>query len=41
MSGIEDLESDLPDRREPSDAVVRTLDYLRANPWVLESRRAA
>ncbi|MFM8273591.1 MAG: NAD-dependent epimerase/dehydratase family protein [Gemmata sp.] len=23
------------------DAVVRTLDYLRANPWVLESRRAA
>lgn len=23
------------------DAVVRTLDYLRANPWVLESRTAA
>ncbi|HEY1191249.1 MAG TPA: NAD-dependent epimerase/dehydratase family protein [Gemmata sp.] len=23
------------------DAVVRTLDYLRANPWVLESRKAA
>ncbi|VTR92734.1 nucleoside-diphosphate sugar epimerase : Nucleoside-diphosphate sugar epimerase OS=Skermanella stibiiresistens SB22 GN=N825_01140 PE=4 SV=1: Epimerase [Gemmata massiliana] len=23
------------------EAVVRTLDYLRANPWVLESRRAA
>jgi UDP-glucose 4-epimerase len=23
------------------DAVIRTLDYLRANPWVLESRQAA
>jgi UDP-glucose 4-epimerase len=23
------------------DAVIRTLDYLRANPWVLESRKAA
>jgi UDP-glucose 4-epimerase len=23
------------------DAVIRTLDYLRANPWVLESRNAA
>ena len=23
------------------DAVIRTLDYLRANPWVLETRKAA
>ncbi len=23
------------------DAVIRTLDYLRANPWVIESRKAA
>jgi UDP-glucose 4-epimerase len=23
------------------EAVVRTLDYLRANPWVLEARKAA
>ena len=23
------------------EAVIRTLDYLRANPWVLESRKAA
>jgi len=23
------------------DAVICTLDYLRANPWVLESRKAA
>jgi UDP-glucose 4-epimerase len=23
------------------DAVIRTLDYLRSNPWVLEARKAA
>ena len=39
MSGIEDLESDLPDRREPSDAVVRTLEIV--NKKGLHARASA
>ncbi len=39
MSGIEDLEGDLPDRREPSDAVVRTLEII--NKKGLHARASA
>lgn len=39
MSGIEDLEGDLPDRREPSDAVVRTLEIV--NKKGLHARASA
>ena len=37
--GIEDLEGDLPDRREPSDAVVRTLEIV--NKKGLHARASA
>ena len=39
MSGIEDLEGDLPDRREPADAVVRTLEIV--NKKGLHARASA
>ena len=39
MSGIEDLEGDLPDSREPSDAVVRTLEIV--NKKGLHARASA
>ena len=39
MSGIEDLDGDLPDRREPSDAVVRTLEIV--NKKGLHARASA
>jgi phosphocarrier protein HPr len=39
MSGIEDLEGDLPDRREPADAVTRTLQIV--NKKGLHARAAA
>ena len=39
MSGIEDLEGDLPDRREPADAVVRTLEII--NKKGLHARASA
>ena len=39
MSGIEDLEGDLPDRREPSDAIVRTLEIV--NKKGLHARASA
>ena len=39
MSGVEDLDADLPDRREPSDAVVRILDIV--NKKGLHARASA
>ena len=39
MSGIEDLDGDLPDRREPSDAVVRILQIV--NKKGLHARASA
>ncbi|MBM3526685.1 MAG: HPr family phosphocarrier protein [Alphaproteobacteria bacterium] len=39
MSGIEDLDGDLPDRREPSDAVVRVLEIV--NKKGLHARASA
>ena len=39
MSGIEDLEGDLPDRREPSDAITRTLEIV--NKKGLHARASA
>ena len=39
MSGVEDLDADLPDRREPSDAVVRILEIV--NKKGLHARASA
>ena len=39
MSGIEDLDGDLPDRREPSDAVIRTFEIV--NKKGLHARASA
>jgi phosphocarrier protein HPr len=39
MSGIEDLDGDLPDRREPSDAVVQVLEIV--NKKGLHARASA
>jgi phosphocarrier protein len=39
MSGAEDLDEDLPERREPSDAIVRTLDIV--NKKGLHARASA
>jgi phosphocarrier protein HPr len=39
MSGIEDLDGDLPERREPSDAVVRVLEIV--NKKGLHARASA
>jgi phosphocarrier protein len=39
MSGVEDLDEDLPERREPSDAVVRVLEIV--NKKGLHARASA
>ncbi|MBN8965354.1 MAG: HPr family phosphocarrier protein [Rhizobiales bacterium] len=39
MSGVEDLDGDLPDRREPADAVVRVLEIV--NKKGLHARASA
>ena len=39
MSGVEDLDADLPDRREPADAVVRILEIV--NKKGLHARASA
>jgi phosphocarrier protein len=39
MSGAEDLDEDLPERREPSDAIVRTLEIV--NKKGLHARASA
>jgi phosphocarrier protein len=39
MSGIEDLDGDLPDRREPTDAIVRKLEIV--NKKGLHARASA
>ena len=39
MSGVEDLDGDLPDRREPADAVVQVLDIV--NKKGLHARASA
>jgi phosphocarrier protein len=39
MSGVEDLDGDLPDRREPADAVVQVLEFV--NKKGLHARASA